>query len=148
MVYVTPTALSGDTHDLQRFVEAQSRCYADVLAELRVGRKASHWMWFVFPQLRGLGRSAMADRFGIESEDEAVAYLEHPLLGERLHECTALVLAIEGRTATEIFGTPDDLKFHSSMTLFASVAPGEPVFAAAVARYFDGVMDAQTLRML
>jgi uncharacterized protein (DUF1810 family) len=107
--------------DLDRFVVAQDPVYARVRAELAAGAKTSHWMWFIFPQLRGLGRSAMADHFGIADRAEAEAYLRHPVLGERLRECTRLVLAVRGRDATGIFGTPDDMKFHSSMTLFAEV---------------------------
>jgi uncharacterized protein (DUF1810 family) len=133
--------------DLDRFVAAQDLVYARVCAELAAGAKASHWMWFVFPQLRGLGRSATADHFGIASRAEAEAYLSHPVLGERLRECTRLVLAVRGRDATAIFGTPDDMKFHSSMTLFAEVSD-EPLFADALARYFDGRRDARTLQLL
>lgn len=138
----------SDTHDLERFVEAQARCYADVVAELRAGSKRTHWMWFVFPQLRGLGRSATAEHFGIRSAGEASAYWEHPVLGERLRECVDLVLAVEGRTARQIFGTPDDLKFRSCMTLFASVVPGHAAFAAAIEKYYEGVMDPLTLELL
>lgn len=138
----------SDTHDLERFVEAQARCYADVVAELRAGSKRTHWMWFVFPQMRGLGRSATAERFGIRSAGEAIAYWEHPLLGERLRECVDLVLAVEGRTARQIFGMPDDLKFRSCMTLFASVAGGHAPFAAAIEKYYEGVMDPLTLELL
>lgn len=102
-------------------------------------------MWFVFPQLRGLGRSGMSERFGIGSKAEAIAYLEHPILGERLRECVELVVAVDGRTARQIFGTPDDLKLHSSMTLFKSVAPDEPLFAATIDKYYGGEMDGRTL---
>ena len=133
--------------DLDRFVAAQDPVYARVCAELAAGAKASHWMWFVFPQLRGLGRSATADHFGIAGRAEAEAYLRHPVLGERLRECTRLVLAVRGRNATGIFGTPDDMKFHSSMTLFAEVSD-EPLFAEALARYFGCRRDARTLQML
>jgi len=136
------------THDLERFVEAQARCYADVVAELRAGSKRTHWMWFVFPQLRGLGRSATADYFGIRSAGEALAYWEHPVLGQRLRECVDLVLASEGRTAEQIFGRPDDLKFRSCMTLFASVVHGYAPFAAAIEKYYGGVMDPRTLELL
>ena len=133
--------------DLDRFVAAQDPVYARVRAELAAGAKTSHWMWFVFPQLRGLGRSAMADHFGIENRAEADAYLRHPVLGEHLRECTQLVLTVHGRDATGIFGTPDDMKFHSSMTLFAEVTD-EPLFAEALARYFGGQRDARTLQLL
>jgi uncharacterized protein (DUF1810 family) len=118
-----------------------------VLAELRAGRKQSHWTWFVFPQLEGLGRSAMARYFAIASRDEAGAYLDHAILGLRLTEATRLVLAIEGRNAHEIFGSPDDLKFHSSMTLFDAVAPNG-IFAASLEKYFNGDRDAATLAIL
>ena len=115
--------MHADPHDLRRFVDAQAPVYAQVRAELAAAHKRSHWMWFVFPQLRGLGHSAMAHRFGIASRAEAVAYLGHPLLGERLRECTGLMLAAPaGASALAILGAPDDLKFHSSMTLFAEVA--------------------------
>ncbi len=137
-----------DEHDLQRFVAAQDPTYARVTDELRRGVKKSHWMWFVFPQLRGLGRSATAQRYGIASEDEARAYWRHPLLGPRLKECTELLLAIRGKTALEILGSPDDLKLRSSMTLFGRVAPEEPVFAQILERYFDGERDGRTLALL
>jgi uncharacterized protein (DUF1810 family) len=139
---------TADPHELRRFVDAQAGIYASVCAELSAGRKATHWMWYVFPQLRGLGRSATAERFGIGSLDEARAYLEHPLLGPRLEHCTRLVLGVHGRTAHEIFGSPDDLKFRSSMTLYAQVCPGGGVFAQALRAYFDGADDAHTLRLL
>jgi uncharacterized protein (DUF1810 family) len=136
-----------DPFDLQRFVDAQRSVYADVRAELAEGRKRSHWMWFVFPQLKGLGRSATAQHYGIASKAEAQAYWVHPLLGPRLRECTELVLAVEGRSAHEIFGAPDDLKFRSCMTLFAH-ATGEPLFVRALEKYFGGRDDGQTLRLL
>lgn len=135
------------TFDLQRFVAAHAPVYAQVRAELRNGHKTTHWMWFIFPQVAGLGRSPMAVRFAIGSTAEARAYLAHPLLGARLRECTDLVLGVEGRTAHEIFGSPDDLKFRSSMTLFAVVAIGETIFAAALRKYFV-VGDARTLEIL
>jgi uncharacterized protein (DUF1810 family) len=137
----------GDPHRLQRFVDAQAPVYAQVCAELAAGRKRSHWMWFVFPQLKGLGSSAMAQHYGIGTEAEARAYWDHPLLGPRLRQCTELVLAIEGRSAREIFGPPDDLKFRSCMTLFAH-ATGEPLFSRALARYFGGEGDEATMRLL
>jgi uncharacterized protein (DUF1810 family) len=133
--------------DLQRFVDAQDPVYRQVRAELAAGEKTSHWMWFVFPQLKGLGRSSMAERFGIGSIDEATAYLRHPVLGARLKECTQLVLAVDGRTAAQILGAPDDVKFRSSMTLFAAVAE-EPLFRRAIDKYFDGVEDSRTLALL
>jgi uncharacterized protein (DUF1810 family) len=136
-----------DPFDLERFVDAQSPVYERVLAELRRGRKQSHWMWFVFPQLAGLGHSVMAQRFAIASTQEAAAYLAHGVLGPRLRECTALVNAVDGRTITEILGSPDDLKFCSSMTLFAAVS-GETGFARAIAKYYGGTRDRRTLELL
>jgi uncharacterized protein (DUF1810 family) len=134
-----------DRFDLERFVQAQDGVYEQVVAELRAGRKRSHWMWFVFPQLVGLGYSAMAQRYAITSLDEARAYLRHPLLGARLRECSALVLDVADKTAHEIFGSPDDLKFHSSMTLFHRAAPDEAVFGECLRKYFAGRQDALTL---
>jgi uncharacterized protein (DUF1810 family) len=134
--------------DLHRFLEAQSPAIERVRAELARGRKASHWMWFVFPQISGLGRSAMAQRYAIASLEEARAYAAHPVLGARLRELTALVLAVEDRSAYEIFGPPDDLKFHSAMTLFARAAPDEPLFRQALAKYFAGSEDAATVEIL
>jgi uncharacterized protein (DUF1810 family) len=139
---------SDDPHDLQRFVAAQAPVYAQVRAELGNGRKQSHWMWFVFPQLRGLGRSETARRYGIGSRAEAAAYLAHPLLGTRLVECTQLMLAVDGKSALEVLGPPDDLKFRSSMTLFAALSPPASCFVAALDRYFDGVADKATLTLL
>ena len=138
----------ADPYNLERFVQAQNPVYPQVCVELAAGRKSSHWMWFVFPQLKGLGRSAIAQHFGIASRAEAEAYWRHALLGARLKECTQLVLAVEGRTALQIFGSPDDLKFHSSMTLFAQVAPDEPVFQRALTQYFGGEGDAGTFERL
>jgi uncharacterized protein (DUF1810 family) len=134
--------------DLERFVQAQAGVYEQVVAELRAGRKRSHWMWFVFPQLAGLGHSAMAQRYAITSLDEARAYLEHPVLGVRLRECSGHVLAVPGKTVHEIFGSPDDLKFHSSMTLFHRAAPDEAVFSECLRKYFAGQEDALTLAAL
>jgi uncharacterized protein (DUF1810 family) len=119
-----------------------------VRMELRAGRKRSHWMWFVFPQLLGLGQSAMAVRYAIGSLDEAAAYLAHPVLGPRLRECTQLVLDVERRDAHAIFGSPDDMKFHSSMTLFAAAAPMAAVFRAALDKYFAGKPDANSVELL
>ena len=141
-----------DPHDLQRFVDAQAPIYDQVLAKVRAGRKRSHWMWFVFPQLRGLGHSAMAERYGIASRDEALAYLDHPLLGPRLVACTTLVTAVSDRSLNAILGSPDDLKFCSSMTLFAQVATGlaprVTVFADALRVHGDGRRDPRTLALL
>jgi len=136
-----------DPFDLERFVDAQAPVYPQVVSELRQGKKQSHWMWFIFPQLAGLGLSSMAQRYALSSRDEARAYLGHAVLGPRLRECTALVNAVEGRTVREILGSPDDLKFHSSMTLFAAVS-SEPVFAAAIGKFYGGTPDQRTLELL
>ena len=136
-----------DPHNLQRFTDAQAPVYRQVVAELAAGEKSSHWMWFVFPQLDGLGRSSMAQRFAITSREEARAYWQHPVLGTRLRECIELMLAIKGRTAFQILDTPDDLKFRSCLTLFAAVLPDEPVFAKALDKYFTGG-DSRTLELL
>jgi len=137
-----------DPHDLQRFVDAQQPVYDAVLAELGAGAKTSHWMWFVFPQLRALGRSETARRFGLAGLEEAQAYWRHPLLGPRLRECTARVLGVQGRSALQIFGPIDTMKFRSSMTLFERAAPDEPVFRAALDRCFEGCADERTLELL
>lgn len=136
-----------DPFDLERFVQAQDPVYRDVQDELARGRKQTHWMWFIFPQVAGLGFSAMSQRYALRSRAEAEAYLAHPILGERLIDCTRLVLAVEGRTINAILGAPDDAKFRSSMTLFGAVSD-EPVFDRAIARYFAGVPDAATLQIL
>ena len=140
--------VTKDPFGLDRFVEAQSRVYDTVLAELRAGRKRSHWMWFVFPQLRGLGRSPTAVRFSISSIDEARAYLAHDVLGPRLRECARLVAEVDGRTAEEIFGWPDDMKLRSSMTLFAHAADDSDDFVAVLEKFYDGQEDPATLRLL
>ena len=140
--------MSGDPFDLNRFVAAQSSVIDQVTRELAAGRKTSHWMWFVFPQLRGLGHSTMSCTYGIASLDEARAYLAHPLLGPRLSECTELVNRHSGRTVREIFGSPDDLKFHSSMTLFAEAKHRDAPFKTALNIYFKGERDEATLRAL
>ncbi len=119
-----------------------------VLAELRAGAKRSHWMWFVFPQLAGLGRSAMAQHYAISGLEEARAYMDHATLGPRLAQCVGLVNAAEGRSAHQIFGSPDDMKFHSSVTLFARARPAEHGFRQALERYFDGTADEATVRLL
>lgn len=134
--------------DLDRFVKAQDPIIATVLRELKAGHKETHWMWFVFPQLRGLGRSPMAQRYGIESLDEARAYLGHAILGPRLKECTETVLGVTGKTLHEIFGSPDDVKFCSSMTLFSLADGGGKPFRDALARYCDGQQDTATLGLL
>ena len=139
--------MSGD-YNFDRFVKAQEPVVADVRAELAAGRKTSHWMWFVFPQLAGLGFSHRAQFYGIASLDEAKAYLAHAVLGPRLVECTDLVNAVEGRSAHDIFGSPDDLKFRSSMTLFALADPDAPAFGVALGKYFEGRRDPRTLELL
>jgi uncharacterized protein (DUF1810 family) len=138
----------NDPHNLQRFVEAQSPIYEQVCSELRDGRKLSHWMWFIFPQLRGLGYSHMAVAFGISSNEEAQEYLKHSVLGPRLRECTRLVNVVEGRSIHYILGSPDDMKFRSSMSLFALVAPSDPVFKEALDKYFGGKVDPHTVELL
>ena len=137
-----------DPFDLERFVAAQRPVFDRAAAELKQGRKASHWMWFVFPQVAGLGFSAMSRRYAISSLDEARAYLAHPVLGPRLRQCVGLLVGIKGRSAHEIFGSPDDVKLHSSLTLFARAARDEPLFAEALARYFEGRPDQATLDRL
>ena len=139
---------SNDSHDLERFVEAQDPVIEQVKKELRAGRKRSHWMWFVFPQVEGLGKSRKARRYAISSQQEADAYLAHPVLGSRLRECTGIVNGIEGRSANEIFGSPDDLKFRSSMTLFEAVADDPLPFSRALELYYDGDRDQMTLDFL
>jgi uncharacterized protein (DUF1810 family) len=144
---------AADPFNLERFVAAQQPVFATALAELQAGRKRTHWMWFIFPQLRGLGRSATAIFYGIASLDEARAYLAHKLLGPKLERCTNAVLGVEGRSLHEIFGSPDDMKFHSSMTLFAVAAYGAAGEAAspyrdALDRWCQGTLDPQTLRLL
>lgn len=137
-----------DPHDLARFVDAQSLTYDRALAEIRDGRKRSHWMWFIFPQLAGLGVSPMSARFAIASLDEARAYLRHPVLGPRFHECVDVLLQIDGRSAHDVFGSPDDLKLRSCATLFTEVAPPDSVFVRVLDRYFDGRRDERTLALL
>ena len=137
-----------DTYNLQRFVDAQARVFDQMLTELREGRKRSHWMWFIFPQIAGLGSSDMAQRFAISGQAEAVAYLQHQELGPRLKQCAHLVNQVFGRTVEQIFGYPDNLKFHSSVTLFAAVAPGEGVFRDSLEKYFNGKPDSATVALL
>ena len=137
-----------DVFNLQRFVDAQEPLYEQVRRELSAGRKQSHWMWFVFPQLRGLGHSSMAVRYGISSRAEAEAYLQHPVLGARLRECTQLVNLIQGRSVEAIFGYPDELKFRSCMTLFDRASADDRIFRAALEKYFNGQDDAATLERL
>lgn len=140
--------MEASSTEFDHFVEAQKPVYDRVVAELRHGEKRSHWMWFIFPQIKGLGFSATSQRFAIQSPEQAGRYVDHPLLGQRLRKCTQLVLKAEGRTASDIFGHPDDLKFHSSMTLFALAASEEPLFKAALEKYFAKGQDLKTLQIL
>ena len=133
---------------LERFVQAQQRDYARALAELRAGRKTTHWMWYVLPQLRGLGRSSMAWQYGLDGRDEAAAYAAHPLLGPRLVQCVQALLQHEGRSAAQMLGEVDALKLRSCLTLFAAVAPHETCFAQALQRFYGGEPDPETLRLL
>ena len=137
-----------DSFNLQRFIQAQDPVYKRVQAELNAGHKRSHWMWFIFPQLSGLGGSEMSRHFAIRSKEEAAAYLNHPLLGSRLRTCTQLVLNIANSSITAIFGHPDNLKFHSSMTLFAQVAGANSDFHQALDQYFHGILDDWTLSLM
>ena len=139
--------MADDPFNLNRFVEAQASVIDTVLLELKRGKKQSHWMWFVFPQIAGLGFSSMAQKYAISSLDEARAYLGHPVLGDRLRKCVELVLQVENQFAHQIFGSPDDMKFRSSLTLF-SEATGEEVFLRALDEYFDGVPDSATLEIM
>lgn len=139
---------ASDPFHLQRFLEAQENCVQDVLRELREGRKRSHWMWFIFPQFAGLGSSSTARHFAIASLAEAKAYLEHPILGARLRNCTVLVTKVEGRSLREIFGFPDDLKFRSCMTLFARATADNGIFLEALKKYCNGEFDSLTLDLL
>ena len=139
---------SQDTHNLQRFVEAQDRVFEQVRAELRAGRKQGHWMWFIFPQVKGLGHSPTAIEYGIGSRSEAEAYLKHPILGPRLEECTELVNKVSGSSIDEILGYPDNLKFRSSMTLFSLVSPDSKAFEQALGKYFGGQADQRTVELL
>ncbi|MBX6749552.1 MAG: DUF1810 domain-containing protein [Micromonosporaceae bacterium] len=142
------SAGAADPYDLARFVAAQEGVYASALAELRRGRKTGHWMWFIFPQFAGLGFSLMSQRYAIRSLDEARAYLAHPVLGPRLRECAQAVADVSGKTADQILGPIDAMKLRSSMTLFHRADPTEPVFAAVLQKYFDGVPDEATDRRL
>lgn len=137
-----------DPHDLERFVDAQSADYAHALAELRAGRKQNHWMWYVLPQMRGLGTSPMSRQYGIASLDEARAYLAHPVLGPRLRECVAVMNALPGNDPRAVLGPTDALKFRSCLTLFATVAPEEHAFETALDKYFAGRPDPRTLELL
>jgi uncharacterized protein (DUF1810 family) len=140
--------LVDDPYHLQRFVDAQNSIFDQVCSELRQGQKRGHWIWFIFPQIQGLGHSQMANTYAISSREEAAAYLKHPILGPRLRECTRLVNLIEGRSVEQIFGYPDDLKFRSSMTLFAQVTAENGVFTDALKKYFGGEGDPLTIERL
>jgi uncharacterized protein (DUF1810 family) len=142
------TEHADDAYDLGRFLKIQAGVYQTALSEIRRGRKSSHWMWYIFPQLEGLGFSEMAQRYALRSREEAEAYLAHPLLGPRLVECAEAALQVEGRSAHEIFGSPDDLKLRSSATLFAAVSPPGSVFHRLLDRFFGGAPDARTLELL
>lgn len=148
MIETENPAESDDPFELSRFLSAQQGVYARALTEIKEGAKRSHWMWFVFPQIDGLGSSPTSKRYAIRGKTEARAYLSHPVLGKRLRECAAALLAVNGRTASQIFGYPDDLKLKSSMTLFATVSDDDPVFARVLERYYGGDRDAATLGLL
>jgi uncharacterized protein (DUF1810 family) len=137
-----------DPYNLQRFIDAQQGLYAQAQTELAAGRKTSHWMWFIFPQIEGLGHSATAQKYAISSLSEAKAYLDHPVLGPRLRDCTRLVTVVNGRSIEDIFGYPDHLKFHSSMTLFAHAAGDEQTFMKALDKYWQAKPDKQTIERL
>ena len=139
---------NNDPYNLDRFINAQEHVYQNALSELRSGSKQTHWMWFIFPQIDGLGHSPTSRYYSIKSREEAQQYLDHPILGARLLECAGAVLALNGRSALEIFGSPDDLKLKSSMTLFASLADAETVFTRVLGKYFDGEQDQRTLYLL
>lgn len=141
--------MNARTHTkLEEFVKAQAPVYGQVRRELAAGRKQTHWIWFIFPQMEGLGFSSMSKKFGIASADEASNYLEHEVLGPRLRECVQLILALPNADISSILGPPDDMKFFSSMTLFAAVAPGKSIFTEALEKYFDGGKDEKTLALL
>ena len=142
------TVDSSDPHDLNRFVRAQEGDYVRALSEIRAGQKRSHWMWYIFPQIAGLGFSAVSVRYSIKSLDEAREYLAHPILGPRLIKCFEALLDVKNLSAFEIFGSPDDRKLRSSATLFAIVSPGDSVFHRVLEKYFDGEMDQKTQRLL
>jgi len=137
-----------DPYNLQRFIDAQRGSYQQAVMELTTGHKQSHWMWYIFPQIQGLGRSSMAQRYAISSLDEAKAYLDHPILGPRLGECTGRVIAVSNSTIEDILGHPDDLKFHSSMTLFAHAAADNQIFIGALKKYFRAEFDNATIARL
>ncbi len=143
-----PEASVDDPYDLERFVRAQRDCYERALSEIRAGQKHTHWMWFIFPQIDGLGFSATAKIYSIKSIEEAKAYLNHPILGPRLLECAKAAVLVEGKSALEVFGSPDDMKLKSSATLFACMTPPDSVFARVLERYFGGERDSKTIQLL
>jgi uncharacterized protein (DUF1810 family) len=138
----------ADPFYLDRFLQAQKNIYPQVIQELRSGTKTGHWMWFIFPQFIGLGQTPLSRTYAIKTLDEARAYVQHPVLGQRLQECTELVIAVDGKSAHTIFGHPDDLKFRSSMTLFLRAAPEIDLFQRAINKYYDGEQDVRTLELL
>jgi uncharacterized protein (DUF1810 family) len=148
MANASNPATDSDPHDLNRFVQAQAGIYAQALAEIKSGRKRSHWMWFIFPQFDGLGFSSTSKKYAIMSVAEARAYLTHPVLGSRLIECAEAALAVEGQSAHAIFGSPDDVKLKSFATLFAHVSPPGSVFERVLEKYFGGERDSKTLELL
>lgn len=139
---------AGDPYDLDRFLQAQEDDYRDALSEIRAGQKESHWMWYIFPQFDGLGFSATSKLYAIKSVAEAKAYLAHPILGPRLLKCCEAALGVQGRSAVEVFGSPDDMKLQSSATLFAAVSPPGSVFERVLDKYFGGERDEKTLRLI
>lgn len=141
-------SVNVDRFDLNRFIEGQAKSYANILEELRGGEKRTHWMWYIFPQIDGLGNSANSKYYAIKSIEEARQYLSHPVLGKRLLECAEAVLAIEGRSISEIMGNPDNLKLKSSMTLFGYIAEANSVFVRVLDKYFHGQRDTRTLHLL
>ena len=140
--------MAPDPYNLKRFTDAQHSIYGQVRDELTAGQKETHWMWFIFPQLKGFGSSTTAQKYALSGGEEAKAYLNHSLLGFRLRECTQLVNGVQGRSIEDIFGYPDHMKFHSCMTLFAHVSPGDKLFTAALNKYFNGEPDRNTLKLL
>lgn len=148
MAYTNEPGIASDRHDLSRFVQAQEEHYEQALSEIRSGRKRSHWMWYIFPQFHGLGFSSTSRRYSIRSTAEVEAYLSHPILGPRLVECIEAVIRVEGRSAFEIFGSPDDMKLRSCATLFACASPAGSVFDQLLNKYFQDGRDAKTLRLL
>lgn len=146
--FVLPKMIMEDKYKLTRFLDAQNQVYLNALSEIRKGRKQTHWMWFIFPQLKGLGKSSTANHYGITGLSEASAYLQHPVLGKHLIQISNLLLELQGKTASDIFSSPDDMKLHSSMTLFSLVEGTDQVFKEVLDKYFDGKQDDRTLSIL